>query len=830
MIQVGIFRIDLFSFGLGFFTGAMFLFIITQLIRSIPIWVRSFRESVAAARRSMSANAEARLANDMIGYTQRQHLAANLFSINEIAIQPTLLAPPPPADLNMEYLVEEITHFVFPYMPDWPEAAGVYAAPSLTLAEALQEGASILLLGQPGSGKSFALAHFTNLFLTGEARPASLSRRIPLLVQTADLLPKITEKDLLNPIFNAMSTTYASPVVQSGLKNLLELIFEDGRALLLVDGLDEFEQTAQVKVRDYLAGLKQAYPGLQLVVTASPDYYAGLNNLELIPMVINCWSDRQRLAFIEQWEARWQEHIQKMMPPSSFAPDGLLIKGWLFSSDAAMTPLEITLRAWGGFAGDLLAPELPKLLEAHVRRMTSTVPQLRPALEEVALHLIANEKCLISQKEADQVARKGGTATIQPAADEEAGTPSVQRGGGSLQALFETGLLSMHPGGTVRFIHPMFTGYLAGKALASQPSLLDSIIRQPTWIGKLLALQFMGAFADLTPVVTEILGSAEARPLQTELFMTARWLRSSQRNQSWRSTVMRSLANLIYREYETTALSVRATVALAVSGDPGALTLFKQLLHSQNSILRRLSVLGLGLIGDPKSIGEISILGEDEDSNVGRAVCMALVRIGTKQAVDSLINILLHGNEAMRVAASESLAIHPTLGMEILEEALTMDDLLVRRAAIFGLVRINPPDLVSTLESVAVKDAQWVVRNAAAQALEMAKNTNPFVPHPLPPIVDIPWLLAFAGKNGVGLANEQQAFEMTVNAVEKGSETEQILALQLLNLKGTHQAASQVYTTYYGSRDELRDTAFNTLWHIHASGQELPEPTQFGLG
>ena len=832
MIQVGIFRIDLFSFGLGFFTGAMFLFLITQLFRMIPAWFRAMRDAYTAMRRSMTANVESKLANEIIAFTQRQHLAANLFSLNEIAIQPTLMAPPPPADLIMEYLIEEITHQVLPYMPDWPEAAGAYSSPNLTMAEALQEGASILLMGHPGSGKTFAMAHFANQLLNGQITHNHLEQKVPILVHVADMLPKLEEKEPLSVIVSAMST-YVSPIVQPSLNDLLENFLKNEQMILLVDGLDELEHSVQNNFRTYLSRLLDVYPKLQMVVAASPDFYAGINHLGLVPLAISAWSDRQRLTFIEQWDARWKEHIQKLLPGESLAIDGLILKGWLFSGDAAITPLELTLRAWGAYAGDMLSPELPKLIEAHLRRMTAAAPNLRFAMEGVALHMVASEKLLINQRDADHVARKGGsTVSLQGEPTEDSSTPleTTNFRGGNLQSLLETGLVTIHPGSMVRFIHPVFTGYLAGKALVSQQTYLEAIFNQPNWTGKLQTIQYLSSFADVSESITEFLEGAQPNPLYKELFIAARWLRTAQRNQAWRSSVMRTLANIIYREFETSALASRAMIALAISGDPGAPTLFRQLLKSQNNILRRLSVLGIGLVGDPKTIVEISPLAEDEDKNVGRAVCMALVRIGTKQAVDALISILLHGSEAMRIAASESLAIHPTEGMEILNEALTMEDLLVRRAAIFGLMRINPPDLPTTLESVAVKDSQWVVRNAAAQALEMVKTTNPFAPHPIPTSEDIPWLLAYAGKNGVGLANEQQAFDMVLNAMERGNETEQILAMQFLNLRGKESAAPQLYSTYYSSRDELRDMAFNTIWHMYASGEEMPSPIQFGLG
>lgn len=146
------------SFWLGFLSGILFLWIISRLVIYIPKFIRSLRKNMSGIRENFSTSADVRLRNDVYRITQRQHLASMLFSLDEIVIVPRVLTPLIQASKSIEQAPTDSVSLSVPYMPDWPEMAAVYKASTMTLIEAMQGGANIILAGHPGSGKSVALA------------------------------------------------------------------------------------------------------------------------------------------------------------------------------------------------------------------------------------------------------------------------------------------------------------------------------------------------------------------------------------------------------------------------------------------------------------------------------------------------------------------------------------------------------------------------------------------------------------------------------------------------------------------------------------------------
>ena len=68
---------------------------------------------------------------------------------------------------------------------------------------------------------------------------------------------------------------------------------------------------------------------------------------------------------------------------------------------------------------------------------------------------------------------------------------------------------------------------------------------------------------------------------------------------------------------------------------------------------------------------------------------------------------------------------HPDEGYNMLKDAAEIDNLLTRRAAVFGLARIPEEWALALLEHVQMEDDQWVVRGAAAEAAER-RRVSPY--------------------------------------------------------------------------------------------------------
>ena len=89
---------------------------------------------------------------------QGLHLAAPLFSLDEIIEPPQLLAPPPRVEPGLSLFADDIVETTVPYLPAWPELAAIYKAPTISFSEALSGNSDIVLVGQTGMGKTVALA------------------------------------------------------------------------------------------------------------------------------------------------------------------------------------------------------------------------------------------------------------------------------------------------------------------------------------------------------------------------------------------------------------------------------------------------------------------------------------------------------------------------------------------------------------------------------------------------------------------------------------------------------------------------------------------------
>jgi len=153
----------------------------------------------------------------------------------------------------------------------------------------------------------------------------------------------------------------------------------------------------------------------------------------------------------------------------------------------------------------------------------------------------------------------------------------------------------------------------------------------------------------------------------------------------------------------------------------------------------------------------------------------------------------------------------------------------VRRAVIFGLRRVRQPWATQILEEMQIEDAQWVVKDAAAQAVENLKSPDPSVPTPLLPLEDTPWLIAYASDRGMGI-NQNMAREMLLRVLREGNEDEILAALGQVQRRGETDVFPIIYHLIFGDKPEVRDAAYTLLWHLGGLKAEIPPSIQFGLG
>ncbi len=859
------FELDRPSFWLGFLAATLLWWLVMRLRPYAARLRERLRQRSEAARKALMDSVEVRHGNETVRLAQRQHLAAPLFSLDELLIPPQILAPPPQADAERQAYLEDITEQVFPYLPDWPELACQFGAPRLSLAQALQGGSRLVLLGAPGSGKTVALSHLAVQVVRKETGIPELDEKVPFLVHAADLpLPLVDPEKPLSALIEAVSR-HASRLTLPRLPGFIGHTLDEGRALILLDGMDDLPPGQANEVADYISVICERYPQVQVVIAAGASGYQPLVPLGFAPVAMAAWDDQQRRALLHIWSDLWERFIgapqlilgsagsngSRPEPGASLETveiEPLLLSGWLLSDPTQLSPLEITLKIWSVYAGDPLGPGAVNAIEAHLRRMTQPGPgarsfaagELLQGAQALAAGAALSLQAVFSRKEAEQILSgdPAGQEEALPVFGEEepvpgekpdkAAAPVISRPARIIEALVEQGLLVRYRGDLLGFAHAQLAAYLAACHLLQQGDE-RRLLNQPNWTGKLETLRYAAQDASSASWVPTLLEGPQEDPLLTGLLQAARWLNQAPEDIAWRSQVMRQVIETLQNERLGYGLRARLMIAAVLSKTPGLSPLFRQMLNAADEYLRRLAALACGLLGDSRSVNTLASLMMDPAPNVRRAVCLALSKIGSEQALEMLASALLHGDESLRRYAAEALAGHADEGHAILQEGVQLSDVAVRRAAVYGLRRLRQPWVIELLQKLQVEDEQWVVQNAATEALEEFSRPDPRIPAPVVALHDTPWLIAYAAKQGMGVLPGKPAMDLLLLALREGDETQQLAAARYLARCGGEEGILPLYQAYYTSRGELQEAALDGIWHTAAAGFELPQPVQFGF-
>lgn len=842
------FELDQLSFWLGFLASTLLWWLIQRSRPALSRLRDRLREQAETGRMGALTVTEIRFKNDMLRRAQGLHLAAPLFALEELLIAPRVLAPPPPVEPGLAAPISDITEQVLPYLPDWTQLASIYEAPSFSLAEALSGGANLVLIGEPGSGKTVALAHLATEIARQSLEAGAFAGHVPFLLHVMDLeLPAAEGVAPLETLVAALQP-HVEKKTTARLPALTAAAFEQGRALLLLDGLDELHPERVEETVDFLEDLLDVYPRTRAVVVSGNTFDGLTRRLGFAPVALASWDYEQRAEFVQRWGTLWTRFVAQPVEADDQAIDPALINAWLISESPLLSPLELCLKTWAAYAGDALGADVSDALEAFVRRLTVTLPKSREAVQNLAVQMLQSRQPVVARAQAVRWVQDFDPAafqTVDEAATEEEtfasldGSPEngdahpSQPGSKEITAprvlpgLLASGLLVRHPGERLTLIHGVITGYLAGQSLDG--SQTPEILRQSDWVLKQVSLRFLDGGRPGAGLIEQLLSKDAGDPLRRNLFMTARWLGNPAGNPGWQAPVMRRLADTLQNDNLPVGLRARALAALVASGVPSVAVLFRQSFAAPDPHLRGLAALGSGALRDTQAVRELSNLLGDPAINVRRAACLALVSIGDKKALETVAAALLHGDEELRRAAAEALSNHPEEGHPTLEEGASIEDLLVRRAVVYGLLRVRKPWAHAALEKMQVEDSQWVVQNAASQALEVLDQPDPRIPRTMPPLTETPWLIEFASRQGIGVAPGKPARDLVLQAIQKGDEEHRLAGLEYMARFGDEDAVLPVYKAFFAERGDLQEAALNCLWHLAGSGIPLPHPEQFGL-
>ena len=828
------FNFDQISFWLGFIAASIFWWLYSRFKSTLPSLKSFFKEQKRAIERRRAYGTELFLRQQILKKAQKLHLANELCALDEILIQPHLLAPPshltPDDPVRMDSLITR----TIPYFPDLPELSSPFNVTQLSPAEALQGGANILIIGQPGSGKTVALADLASKLSRKDEQTGNLKEKLPLFLHVLDLDFSTTGNEPEEILIQATNEG-ASVLVSRRLSGLIIRNLKQKNCLLILDGLDELPPADLQIAANYLHTLFHKFPGNQFIAAVSPEYLDSLPDLNTFPLALALWKHQEKMSFFKKWEALWKKNYTDQLknPGQDTLPNPAILTNWFLHDPSNRTPLEWTLRIWAVLAGDVKGPSFSDAVRSYLERITKDkVPA--EALSASAIELFESQKPSLSYKTLSRTFTKlrphdfPEEETILPSSEIDPRSSKkiaakkfskrkrikkISSADRAILSLLEAGLLIEHKDEQIRFISPLLTGYFASLLM----EIIDfNAVEKRNWSSELCVLQFMAARGKATLWVENAIKQSSA-PFFNTLLSVCRAASYTPAGSQWRSNIMRYLVDRLYDANLSIIERSRILTAFSLTNDPSLPVLFRKLLKDTDPEIRFLAALGCGLVKDTESTALLQQTMRDPVIDVELAACLALGAILSTNSLQIILDALLQGEEDLQQIAAEILAFLGGAGHDALKEVLEQDNLMIRRAAVLGLSQIRETWAIELLQKVSIEDSQWVVRNAAGQAHDAHLTPNQHIPQPLTPPAETSWLITFASEKGQGIAPDDDAKEILLNALETGSTAEQIAALDYLRLTPDHEVIDLITAAHKTAQHDLSQACFLALWQLGVS-------------
>ncbi len=645
-----------------------------------------------------------------------------------------------------------------------------FAVPApVELAEALKEAPFLVLVGEPGAGKSTTLQYLALTFTRralgeGPGLPGLEEEvRIPVRIDLRTVAEKLSSGETLaieGEILAQVRRIARIPPFPS--LEWIQAQRDNGRLLVLLDGLDEVPTEERPKVQDEILFFARAASDCRIVVATRPGGYASLgepfHDYEIQPLT----DSEVVVAFLAKWLNAWkvekaEERARRLWETIQRTPALRRL---------SVTPLtlrmlaEVEAQAPGAVArirgrAELYQRYVEEVAWERARRRGADEadrPRVRVALERWAW--ARHVEGLKTERDLRRVLEReplNGTEMLLPPDDDGAWT--------GLRRLLreQLGLLAV-VGEEWAFTHQTWQEYLVARRLyrawKEHPKetwrFLRPRLHLPEWqeplhlLVGLLAEEEAEAARRFVGKVRRA-GSAYERHFHRDLRLAV----SLAAEIGWLELIEEGLSHKNSRVSEVAAYALGQLGPEVIHKKPSLLDALLHALGDENVWVRRAAAQALGQLG-PETPGLLDALLHalgDDDADVRRAAAQALGQLGPEaiRKKPSLLDALLHalGDESgwVRWAAAQALGqLGPeTPGLlDALLHALGDESGWVRRAAAQALGQLGPeatrkkPSLLDALLH-ALGAPRADVRRAAAQALG---RLGPEAIRQKPPLLD----------------------------------------------------------------------------------------------
>lgn len=527
--------------------------------------------------------------------------------------------------------------------------------------EALRKYKRCAILGDPGAGKTTLLK-----FLTLKAADKQLADLpdLPIHIELNAFAANTEYQDLLDFAAYTWDERYA--FLKADARAYVDKMLRDGKALLLLDALDEtaIGEQAEVadasyqRVCDAILHVTTRYPDAPIVVTARKAGYqrhmalTGFTELEVVDF---------RQEDIEQFVSKWFTCTGDAQGESKVADLNARLRRNPRIQALAANPLLLSLIALVYEAqldlpdrrADLYRRCVDVLLSEwdarrNIRRRREFKPEhKRQLLQELAWHFHRQGLRYFPERDVQAEIARFLPALGLPAEDYERVL---------LEIANENGLLKEQAHGWYGFLHLTLQEYFAALYINDHPQKLTVLLQQvgDPWLEEVLLL-YAGQTADASQLLQTLIGSSvqttqaviEDDLFCTNLILAGRCLaaRPTVRQGALREEVIARLFDLL----KTTPYELTREQAALVLAEIGGQKVNEQLVgmlanERVDEYVRRSIAHALGALGERSVVPQLLGLLADErvNASVRWSIADALGALGERSVVPQLLGLLVN--------------------------------------------------------------------------------------------------------------------------------------------------------------------------------------------
>jgi HEAT repeat protein len=593
--------------------------------------------------------------------------------------------------------------------------------------EALRKYRRCAILGDPGAGKTTLLKYLT--LKAADKQLADLPD-LPIHIELNAFAVSTEYQDLLDFAAHTWDERYA--FLKADARAYMDKMLRDGKALLLLDALDETaigEQTevadaSYQRVCDTIMRATTRYPDAPIVVTARKAGYqrhmslTGFTELEVLDF---------RPEDIEQFVSKWFTCTGDAQGESKAAELNARLRRSPRIQALAANPLLLSLIALVYEAqldlpdrrADLYRRCVDVLLNEwdarrNIRRRREFKPEhKRQLLQELAWHFHRQGLRYFPEREVQAEIARFLPALGLPAEDYERVLIEIAN---------ENGLLKEQAHGWYGFLHLTLQEYFVALYINEHPHELASMLQQigdPWWEEPLLL--YAGQTGDASPLLQSLTGSSDQAGqasleddlFHTNLILAGRCLaaRPTVRQVALRGEVIARLVDLL----QTTTYALTREQAAQALAEIGGQTVNERLLGlladaRVDKYVRGRIAEALGALGErsvaPQLLGLLA--NEQINEDVRQSIARALGALGERSVVLQLLGLL--ANEQVHGYLRGSIA--RALGA------------LGERSVVLQLLGLLANEQVDTIVRMSIADALGALgeRSVVPHMLRMLAN------------------------------------------------------------------------------------------------------------